>query len=78
MAAVAYTILQRQLLAREGPHSKLAKAVGSGHQRPAVAGALHRAIPLAFVNTWISDALYVTVALIWLVPDPRIEAQQKH
>ena len=32
------------------------------------------AIPLAFVNQWISDAIYVTVALIWLVPDRRIES----
>ena len=31
------------------------------------------AIPLAFVNEWLSDAIYVTVALIWLAPDPRIE-----
>jgi hypothetical protein len=31
------------------------------------------AIPLAFLNQWISDAIYVAVALIWLVPDPRIE-----
>jgi hypothetical protein len=35
------------------------------------------AIPLAFVNEWISDALYVAVALIWLVPDPRIESKLK-
>jgi len=35
------------------------------------------AIPLAFVNEWIADALYAAVALIWLVPDPRIEAKLK-
>jgi uncharacterized membrane protein len=75
MAAISYTILQRQLLAREGPHSRLAKAVGND-QKGLLSLALYvLSIPLAFVNTWISDAIFLTVALIWLVPDPRIEKQ---
>jgi uncharacterized membrane protein len=75
MAAVAYTLLQRQLLAREGPHSRLAKAVGTDFKGYLSLTLYTTAIPLAFVNTWISDALYLAVALIWLVPDPRIERQ---
>jgi uncharacterized membrane protein len=75
MAAVAYTILQRQLLAHEGPHSRLAQAVGSDRKGLLSLALYVASIPLAFVNTWISDAIFVSVALIWLVPDSRIEKQ---
>jgi hypothetical protein len=57
----------------QGPGSKLATAVGrdlKGKLSPLLYAS---AIPLAFVHTWIADALYVLVALIWLAPDPRIE-----
>jgi len=74
-AAFAYTILVRTLLLVEGPGSKLAKAIG-GDFKGNISLALYcSAIPLAFVDQVISDALYVTVALIWLVPDRRIERQ---
>jgi uncharacterized membrane protein len=74
-AAIAYTILLRMLLAVEGPHSTLAKAIG-GDLKGNISLALYAAsIPLAFVNQVIADAVYVTVALIWLVPDRRIERQ---
>jgi TMEM175 potassium channel family protein len=77
MAAVAYTILQNLLVAAHGPGSRLAQAMG-GDTKGKVSLALYLcAIPLAFVNEWISDALYAVVALIWLVPDPRIEAGLK-
>jgi len=72
-AAIAYYILQRTIMRQQGPHSKLAAAVGrdlKGRLSP-VLYAL--AIPLAFVHEWLADGLYVLVALIWLVPDPRIE-----
>ena len=72
-SAIAYWILQRQIIAAEGPTSKLAKVLGrdfKGNISPIMYMA---AIALAFVNQWISDALYVSVALMWLVPDPRIE-----
>jgi uncharacterized membrane protein len=74
-AAVAYFVLQSTLLAAEGPRSRLARAVGNdlkGKISPLLYAA---AIPLAFVREWIADALYVTVALIWLVPDRRIETR---
>ncbi|HEV7892710.1 MAG TPA: TMEM175 family protein [Pyrinomonadaceae bacterium] len=73
-AAVAYYILQRLIIAEQGPHSKLKTAVGrdvKGKLSPLIYLA---AIVLAFVNQWLSDALYVLVALLWLIPDRRIES----
>ena len=77
MAAVAFTILQSVLVAAQGPDSRLAAALGSDTKGKLSLALYMAAIPLAFVNEWISDALYVAVALIWLVPDPRIESQLK-
>jgi len=75
LAAVAYTILQRAIIAEQGSGSRLAAAVG-GDRKGKVSLALYAAaIPLAFVREWIADAIYVAVALIWLVPDRRIEAR---
>ena len=74
MAAVAFTILMRSLLAQQGPGSRLARAIGDDAKGRLSLALYAAAIPLAFVNQWISDAIYVTVALIWLVPDPRIES----
>jgi uncharacterized membrane protein len=73
MAAVAYTILQGRLIACQGSHATLATAV-QGDAKGKLSLLLYAlAIPLAFVHHAISDMLYVTVALIWLVPDRRIE-----
>jgi uncharacterized membrane protein len=77
MAAVAFIILQNLLVAAQGPGSLLAEALGSDTKGKVSLALYMAAIPLAFVNRWIADALYVTVALIWLVPDPRIEAKLK-
>ena len=75
LAAVAYTILQAAIIAHHGPSSKLAAAVG-GDTKGRLSLALYAAaIPLAFVEEWISDAIYVFVALMWLVPDRRIESR---
>jgi len=74
-AAIAYWILQTAIVAHQGPHSRLAAAIGrdiKGKISPLLYAA---AILLAFVNEWIADAIYVAVALIWLVPDRRIESQ---
>ena len=73
MSAIAYTILERTIIAYQGPHSKLAAAVGKDIKAYASLALYLSAIPLAFVKPLISDAIYVTVALIWLVPDRRIE-----
>ncbi len=75
LSAVAYTILQTRIIALEGPNSPLAAAVG-GDFKGKVSMMLYLAgVFLAFVHPLIADALYVTVALIWLVPDRRIESQ---
>jgi uncharacterized membrane protein len=74
-AGIAYYVLQSTILAEQGPDGRLAKALGrdlKGKISPLLYGA---AIPLAFVREWIADALYVAVALIWLVPDRRIESR---
>ncbi len=73
MAAFAFVFLQRALVATGGPASPLARAVGADRK-----GLLSRvlyaiAIPAAFVRPWIAGALYVLVAVLWLVPDRRIE-----
>ncbi|HYM25405.1 MAG TPA: TMEM175 family protein [Vicinamibacterales bacterium] len=78
LSAIAYTILLRTILALEGPHSTLARAVGRDHKGNISLALYVVAIPLAFVNRWVSFALYVTVALIWLVPDRRIETTIGH
>jgi len=77
MAAVAYTILQNAILARHGPDSTLAAAVGSDMKGKLSLLMYALAIPLAFVNPAIAGAIYVLVALVWLVPDRRIEARVK-
>jgi uncharacterized membrane protein len=77
MAGVAYLILQKTIVSDQGESSKLARALGSDWKGKASALAYAFAIPLAFVNHWISNAIYVLVALMWLVPDRRIEAIMK-
>ena len=75
LAAIAYTILERAIIAHQGPRSKLKAALGSDLKGKASLSLYGVAIVLAFVHPWIADAIYVLVALIWLVPDRRIEAQ---
>jgi len=73
MAAIAYWLLQRAILARQGPQSRLARAIGrdlKGKLSPVLYAV---AIPSAFASRWLAGGLYVLVALIWLVPDRRIE-----
>ena len=78
MAAVAFTILQRTLVAQQPPGSRLATAVGQDAKGWLSLAMYVAAIPIAFVNQWVSDAIYVAVALIWLVPDSRIESTFSH
>jgi uncharacterized membrane protein len=73
MAAVGFTILVRTLIARHGPGSTLARAVGADRKGWISLLLYGLGVPLAFVSRWIALALYVTVAIIWLVPDTRIE-----
>jgi uncharacterized membrane protein len=71
---MAYTLLQAAIVARQGAHSKLAAAVGRDVKGKVSILAYLAAILLAFVHPWIAVALYVFVALMWLVPDRRIES----
>jgi uncharacterized membrane protein len=73
LAGVAYLILQNTIVAVQGKDSKLAQAMGRDVKGKASAVLYSAAIVFAFINQWISDAIYVFVALMWLVPDPRIE-----
>jgi uncharacterized membrane protein len=73
LAAIAYWILQREIIWAQGPHSTLAEAVGNDFKGNISPVLYATAIGLAYVNQWLSDALYVIVALMWLVPDRRIE-----
>jgi len=73
MCAIAYWILQQRIIASEGPDSLLRRAVG-GDWKGKVSPVLYAvAIAAAFLSQWISMGLYVLVALLWLVPDRRIE-----
>jgi len=73
MAAVAYWMLQRLIVTSQGPDSILRRAIGSDWKGKLSPVIYLVAIPLAFHSHWIAQALYVLVALIWLVPDRRIE-----
>jgi len=72
-AAIEYFVLQWVIVARQGPDSALARALGSdwkGKLSPLLYAA---AIGLAFVSRWVALGIYIAVALIWLVPDRRLE-----
>lgn len=73
-AGVAYYILEQTIIRSQGPNSKLAAAVGTDRKGIASVVLYAIAIPLAFVNQLISDAIYALVALLWLIPDRRIES----
>jgi uncharacterized membrane protein len=75
LAGLAYVMLQGAIIAEQGPDSRLAAAVGKDRKGKISAVLWAAAIPLAFVREWLSDVIYVAIALIWLVPDPRIEAK---
>jgi uncharacterized membrane protein len=78
LAAIAYLLLQRAILRQEGPDSTLAAAVGrdrKGRISPLIYAI---AIAVALVHPWMAGALYVLGAMIWLVPDRRIERRVSH
>ena len=73
MAAIAYFLLQGQILSVDGKDSLLAKAIGKDLKGKISPILYLVAILLSYFNQWIAVAIYVLVALIWLVPDKRIE-----
>lgn len=72
-AAIAYTILQYRIVAHHGPDSVLEQALGSDVKAKVSLAAYVAAIPMSFLQRWVALALYVLVAVLWLVPDRRIE-----
>jgi uncharacterized membrane protein len=73
MAAIAYFILQRTIIGFQGKKSILARAIGrdiKGKMSPIL---YLTAILLAFIHPWIASLIYILVALMWMVPDRRIE-----
>jgi uncharacterized membrane protein len=76
-AAIAYLILERTIIAVNGPDSRLAAAVGSDAKGRLSMVLYVLGVVLAFVEPWVSIALYVAVALMWLIPDRRIESLLK-
>ena len=73
LAGVAYLVLQRVIIISQGPESVLAGAVGRDIKGKVSALLYALAIPAAFIRPWIASMLFVSVAMIWLIPDRRIE-----
>ena len=73
MAAISYWNLQRAIISKHGQDSVLAIAIGKDYKGKLSPVLYLIAIPSAFLHQWIAGAIYVFVALIWLVPDKRIE-----
>jgi uncharacterized membrane protein len=73
MSGVAYYILSQLLIAENGRESALARAVGDDFKGRISVVIYAISIPLSFVNPWIAYAGYISVALMWLIPDRRIE-----
>lgn len=78
LSAFAYLLLQKSLIAHHGENSELRKALQGTRKEKISLVAYVSALPLAFLNHWIAIGLYVVVALMWLVPDSRIEKQVEH
>jgi len=73
LAAVAYFLLTKALIRLHGRGSTLANSIGSDRKGKISIAIYAAAIPLAFVQAWIAGAFYVIVAIMWLIPDRRIE-----
>lgn len=73
LAAIAYSILTKTLIARHGTESMLAQSIGDDRKGKVSLIIYAVAIPLSFLRPWIACGLYALVAVMWLVPDPRIE-----
>ncbi len=73
LAAVSYWVLQQKIIAMQGPHSLLKRAVGHDWKGKLSPILYALGIAAAFRSPWISQALYLFVALLWFIPDRRIE-----
>jgi TMEM175 potassium channel family protein len=75
MAGIAWLVLERAIIRRNGRDSELAQAVGNDRKGQVSALLYATAIGLSFVHWWAAEAVYASVALMWIVPDPRIESK---
>lgn len=75
MCAIAYNLLQNKIIKLEGKDSVLYRAIEKDFKGKISNVTYLLAIPLAFVSPWISGILYIAVALLWIIPDSRIEKQ---
>jgi len=73
MSALAYYLMVRALMAQHESNSILVAALGNGKKERVSLALYTAAIPLAFVSSWIAFGIYITVAVMWLIPDRRIE-----
>ena len=73
LAGVAYVILQRVIIVTDGPGSVLAAAFGRDMKGKLSALAYALASPLAFLSPWIAGVIFVGVAMMWIIPDRRVE-----
>lgn len=78
MAAIAYTILTFQLIHQHGNDSRLARAIGRDGKGKISIAIYITAIGLSFVNNWLGFSLYIVVAIMWFIPDRRIENAVKN
>ena len=77
LAAIAYFILTRALISLHGESSTLATSIGRDRKGKISIAIYAAAIPLAFAKPWIAGSCYVIVAIMWLIPDPRIERKME-
>ena len=75
LSGISFTLLARLIVSDQGAGSKLAAAIGRDKKGFLSMTLYTCSIPLAFVDAWISDAIFVGVACMWLIPDPRIESK---
>lgn len=75
MCAIAYVILQRLIIGSQGERSPLKHAVGRDWKGKVSMLLYAASVPLAMVSPWISHTIYVLVAIMWLIPDTRIEKE---
>jgi uncharacterized membrane protein len=73
MASIAYWLLELAIIVEQGRDSVLASAIGKDWKAKSSLILYAAAVALSFVNQWIADAIYVIVAVMWFIPDPRIE-----
>ncbi len=73
MAAIAYFTLQQTIIRHQGHHSSLKRFIGRDYKGKGSVLLYLAALPLSFINQWLAISIYVLVAVMWLVPDRRIE-----